>query len=440
MTFVKTRWLIVISAVWVFTPELRRVIDWRIGYEAVPLTAALPLLVLVPPAVAVVRRWREVPPIMRLASGAWIVAFGYAFVLGVIWGNAAAAAVAFAQAVLPIFAGIAFSRSRQAVTSFQVLAEAVLTFAAISSAYGIFQYISPPPWDALWMRNVGPILGGYPIPFQVRVFGTLNSAGPFGNFMFVAILLGIAGTRRKGAAFAARIVLCVIALALSSDRSGWLALAVGLAIYAAVSAKRARSVAITAAVCTILGLSAFYAFNALGDASPIAQFQTRVGSLSEVGADVSFNNRLEQIADAERLAALEPLGYGLGTIGTAAKLSTPSATATVLDSGYLSRLVEMGIPGTVGYCVAIFALLVAAAYGVFTARDPSRRNMASVALAIQGALVGLDLSGDAHIGLLGLCFWLAAGMGAAVSASVPEHDDVPAPIVIGRAPYGALVL
>ena len=42
----------------------------------------------------------------------------------------------------------------------------------IMGAYGVLQYLSPPPWDVAWMRAAEIASVGQPSPRQVRVFGT----------------------------------------------------------------------------------------------------------------------------------------------------------------------------------------------------------------------------------------------------------------------------
>jgi len=119
--------------------------------------------------------------IERLGGGGFV----YALLVAIASGNATSGIYEFAMFVLPFGVGVWASTLRaQAPAAIAVFARFALLFAAVSSAYGIVQFVAPPAWDALWMTSVGPVLGGYPVPFQVRVFGTLNAAGPFADFVF----------------------------------------------------------------------------------------------------------------------------------------------------------------------------------------------------------------------------------------------------------------
>ena len=43
--------------------------------------------------------------------------------------------------------------------------------------YGVYQFVRIPAWDAAWMINADLKSIGSPMPYLVRVFGTLNTPG-----------------------------------------------------------------------------------------------------------------------------------------------------------------------------------------------------------------------------------------------------------------------
>jgi O-antigen ligase len=105
----------------------------------------------------------------------------------------------------------------------------------------------------------------------------------------------------------------------------------------------------------------------------------------------------------------EPLGQGLGNVGSAAIAGASGSTMT-LDNGYLSRLVELGVLGFVAYLVTLAIAFFAAWYAfrmsvTLENRESSLPSILAVSLALQVMLLWIDLSTDSHTGILGIFFW-----------------------------------
>jgi putative inorganic carbon (hco3(-)) transporter len=394
---------------WAFLPEVRRLIDWRIGFSPIPLTAVIPLLSLVPFAVMTFRRWDRIPPAMRVITWAWLGGFVYALAVGILAADGASAAYTFAEFVLPLFVGVwASSSEMRPGDALSVVTTASLGIAAISSAYGLFQYVGPPPWDAYWMRMVGDVLGGKPVPFEVRVFGTLNSAGPFANFVTAALLLSL--SRRRFTAFTVlQILICLVALALSLVRSAWIMLLIGAIVYAVVGPRPIRILRGIAVLCVLAAATGTVLPAIIGSQRVNDVIVGRAATLGNLQRDKSANERAWQIEEAQRNLEEQPLGRGLGVVGTATKLSTFSHETTILDSGYLSRLIEMGFPGFAGYLLAVLTAIVIAFF-VPRSLDADTRSVCAACAALQSALVFLDFGGESRLGFMGVFCWTATGL------------------------------
>ena len=405
-------YLIVVLALWVFMPELRRLIDWRVGFQAINVLSVVPLAALIPLAVGALRRWSAVPAAMRIVAWLWLGAFAYGLVVAVTSGSAPAGAYTFAQFTLPLAAGLWASTIADPQNAYRRFAVAAVAFGAVSSLYAIVEYVALPPWDAYWMQNADIGSMGQPLPYQVRVFGTLNAPGPFADFAMIALLLA-AGAGMRPLRATLNVAVIVAAFALSSVRSAWVACVLGLATYVALSPRPLRTIAALGAVAAVAGAVVVSLPAIVGDAHVNDALAQRASTLQDVGADESANDRERQIRDAWSDVQARPLGSGLGTVGTATKLSTATQTATTLDSGYLSRLVEMGFPGFAGYVAAIAVALGVTLRTLFSARDPRTRTLAATSAAIQVALIGMDFSGEGHPGVLGMAAWTLAGLAAA---------------------------
>ena len=201
--------------------------------------------------------------------------------------------------------------------------------------------------------------------------------------------------------------ICVVVLLLTQVRSGWLGMIVALAVFVALSPNKARNLFMVGGFAVILAAfvanaSALFGSNEAGDL-----LQHRLDTTSNLGVDPSVQNRQQYLGDTLGAALREPVGSGLGTLGTAAKLGGGGATVD-FDNGDVARLVEMGWFGTACYFVAVLgALALTFSRWRAHARAGEKRleGMCAAAVALQAALVVLDVSSDHHNALAGVFFW-----------------------------------
>jgi O-antigen ligase len=138
----------------------------------------------------------------------------------------------------------------------------------------------------------------------------------------------------------------------------------------------------------------------------------RIATFGNLQSDDSYADRQLQTRTAFSTALREPIGYGLGTVGTATKLGG-RGNSTVLDNGYLARFVEMGFVGSIFYLVAIVAgLAMSLSAWSASRRDPEAGSLLAACFAVQLATAALDISSDFHSALSGMLFWLAMGVPA----------------------------
>jgi O-antigen ligase len=209
------------------------------------------------------------------------------------------------------------------------------------------------------------------------------------------------------------IVGCVATLVLTNVRSAWLAVAVGVVAYLVLSPKRAKAFGALAAVGLVSVVLLLNASTLLGNATITQSLQSRFDSLGNVDEDESVSARRAESNFAMHQGLEEPLGQGLGTVGGAVKLGDTGAGQLVLDNGYLSRFLEMGVAGFICYVATLAGGVI---FGVralvlgFTTRNPGLQQLAVTSVTVQCALAGLDLSSDYHSGLPGMFFWIALGL------------------------------
>lgn len=404
---------------WVVVPEVRRLIDWRFGFHASQALALAPLFAMGVFAFATTFRGRlDVSHKMLVLAWIWIGAFTYAFAVGLLVGRGTSAVYDFLQFFAPMFIALWLATgSEQPSLAFRRFSTVLLAIAVGVSAYGMFQFVALPPWDAYWMQQVMSVthMGsiGKPRPFEVRIFSVLNSPEPCGAFLAVAIALNLYRLTEKRLLPLAGLLLCVITLALTLVRSAWIGLIVAIAVYAIFSSRPGRAVSVVLA-CAIV-VTGFFAFLSPWITEQAGQdiIGQRVQTFTNLANDSSAQERTTSTEELVNAAIAYPIGEGLGMVGTAAQLTSFTQSINSVDGGLQARLVEMGFAGFIGYVAAVllaFAFVLQRWLEARRSGDRTEGEIMSALLAVQAALIVLDFSADSHVNLAGALFWLTVGI------------------------------
>ena len=399
----------IVVALWVFIPELRRLVDWRIGAGVGSVLPLVPLAAMLPAALTL-RSWAN--GVAGIVFVLMFAATSYAAVVGFASGNGLGPVIyTWADFLLPLaFGAWLAQRAATDAAGFARFTRIVLFLAAGSAAYGIIAYATLPPWEAQWLSSGAfTVSTGVAAPFGFRVYATMNNPGIFATFVALVLLLNVPNFVHRRALDLMAGSVCFAALALSLVRSAWIALAVGLIVYLVLSPARAK---LTSAVLIIVGLLTVPAAAIValpGGADAMSGVVTRFSSLTDIGNDDSANDRSSQIEGAYQMAINAPFGAGLGRFGAVTQLSTSDGEVDYIDSGYLARFVELGLFGTLAMGAAFALTLIA---GVTAAVSARRARFGDVALhcslfGIQAAMVWLMFSGDLLRASPGMLFWIA---------------------------------
>jgi len=406
--------IVFVLVLWAIMPEVRRLIDWRIGFNYIAVASIVPLLALVPFAVLVLYRdYTKLPRPIVLCAWLWVGGFGYAFAVGVTAGNGLAAIYAGLNFLLPMFFGLWVATLDVVPEELcERVASIALWIAAPIALYAVFQYVALPDWDAAWMRNTGLVSIGNPAPFQFRPFSTLNSPGPLGDFLVAVLLLNLPRFRRFSALQLAQIVLLVGTLVLTMVRSSWLAAIVGVFTYLLMSPNRAKNLAIVSLVGIVCAMLVLNVAGLLGSDQAGSDLAQRFQTLGNLQSDSSYNVRQEYFGYKLQTALSQPTGAGLGLLGTAAKLGS-TAQVVDFDNGYIARLTEMGYFGTLCYVATLIAALVLSWRYWDAARRRGNAHEAAfgaAVFALQLTLAATDISSDHHNQFSGIFFWLSLAL------------------------------
>lgn len=393
---------------WFFTPSVRRMIDLDGGFDATSLAMLAPYLATALSGLVVLkhsRRWREpgFVPFLLVFAGV-----GYAFAIGV-GGNGFYSPTydSLEWLVPPVFAAWMLLSADELHPLEPIVQRTFAVGLLVMGAYGVIQFVRPSAWDVAWMKAVPMASNGTPEPFGVRVFSTMNSPGPFA-LMAMGLLVVVPSSR--GLLRWLALGPGVVAFLLSLVRSAWGGWTAAVAFIAVKAGGRMRA----RLLGMLLGLSVVGL--PLLTIGPVAdQVGKRLESFDDIRSDNSFAVRMEMYATFAQVAFFHPVGAGLGSTGTATKLTNADnelGDHANFDSGIMNLPFVLGWPGVILYGLGLVSLLSQAV------RRPELESnffLCSCAAAAVGAVSQLVFI-NTLIGVQGMVFWgllgtcLAAGV------------------------------
>ena len=387
---------------WFLTPLVRRLVDYQVGWTPVSLVVPTPYLVALIPAVTLVGRLGALTMPQLLAFGLTVSGIGYAYMVGLGTAGVAAATFGLLTWLVPVLFGFHLMAAwRDYPTWRRVIPRVFVQGAVALSVYGIVQFVQVTPWDAAWMVNSAMDSIGWPEPFRVRVFSTMNAPGVLAMVLMTALLLGL----QAPGAWRRIVQLPVwMAILLTQVRSAWLGLAIGLVLVLSGQPLRRSLALLASGALIVLLLLPLLQVDAIWQV-----VGTRLMSLGELEGDHSLRQRLELYGEFTAVAAGNLAGAGIGSTNLATRLSNDGALGSlgVIDSGVLEILFVFGWPGTILYGAGIALALILAALGRQQA-DGDRFQVAAAAV-VAGCLVQLVFFNPLG-GAVGMIFWCFLGL------------------------------
>jgi hypothetical protein len=382
---------------YILTPFVRRVVDYRAGSPETTLMLA-PFLASLVCLITLLPRWAEVlngrnAPMIYVLSAIFYGGFTTLlqlriseFFLGMsLWLG-------------PLFFGLFLYLERRNVRELYAGFErALIGGTLVSGLYGIAQYFSPSSWDSTWMEVNHLISIGPAVPMNVRVFSTMNAPQVLGAFLVVGVLVAFRSTSKlKFVAIPAG----VLSLGLSMSRSAWLAMIVGVGYLCFRLPSKERTKLIFVAASCAFVLVALTQIPPVHDA-----FAARFDTLTDVKHDESANDRAETYASVAQNLTRSPFGLGIGVEGQ----GNASVADAEHDSTIVNMLLSLGVLGSLVFAfgmVTLFARILLAG---------SNRDIAGLT-ALQAAVVALAAEAALNNVLTGpvaFLTWSAIGLGCA---------------------------
>jgi hypothetical protein len=388
---------------WFLTPFVRRLVDWRTGFEDHNLVLATPMLV---SAIAVLTllRERQVPRGVRLTPFfLCISAILYGFAVGIVRirlhasETASTGEVVFAlfNWLAPIVFGLHLYLHWPEYEEYkQAIQKSFLWACLLLGAYGVYQFVNPPAWDTYWLQHMLSDIGaesfGRPDAFQIRVWSTSNSPGVFANILVAGLLL-LFFSKSKIKPLAVGAGYCAFLLTLV--RASWLGWIVGLVVVSRNSQGRQ----ISRILLSLLLLPALIAPLMLNP--QIATIVTeRLQTFQAPGQDVSLNERTDGYHVLLSSLAADPFGEGISNAGY--------LHGYPMDNGIIPIFCYFGWIGAAFFLAGITLCV--------PTMPPGHRStdlLTPVYQAIVIAMLVELLSGNTLIGPSGAILWICIGLG-----------------------------
>lgn len=402
--------LVLLWSLWLLAPALRRILALTGETQVADPLALLPFIATGMLALVELRRSTLSPPARAVLAMATL-----GFLIGAPAGMLAD----------PLAFGFGLTAYLAAVSAFALgwadrregadlsLVRACTYLLPPLALYGIFQYFLPlTAWDMTWVETVDLGSIGSPQEGHIRIFSTLNSPGTFGLVLAIGIILGFAVKRRPAVGFLATAILAV-ALALTFVRSAWLAIVLGILVFAAAARGRGAGRLVGVIAICLVGLIV------IGGSNPTTRaFTQRVTSLGDLSKDESAQERLAFTSQLLPTAVGQPLGAGVGQAGLSVRLEEggESESLTTTDNGYLALIYQVG---PVGFLLVVLAmgLSLRAAIRALSRAEGDERQLAAAVLAALVTLFVAQAAGDMLYGISGAIFWYLAGVAFAAQRS-----------------------
>lgn len=288
--------------------------------------------------------------------------------------------------------------------------------------YGLVQFADIAPWDAYFMKEAPIASIGFPVPFAVRVFGTMNSPGSLAAMLCTGMLLLLPTTR--GWRWTG-ILLASATLLLTTQRAALGAFLLAVLILLVMGRDRAARQRIGKLAVMVSILCAVM----LAIPGAATKVMSTADSLSALSQDDSAQERLKQYREVPLTLDGNKLGRGLGWSVNTIYISVGDQLP--LDSGIIDILVSLGLPA--GF-LFLAMLIVLAAQGVrIVLRSPDGTTAAEFSAAMFG-LAQLPF-GSQHAAEHGIFLFLALGL--LLGRSVPvlgitRSRSIPGRLAVAR--------
>lgn len=382
---------------WFVTPEIRRLVDYQIGFQPVDPIMLTPYLVT---GLAFFTVLKSLPALRRktlFPMALVVLGVLYAYIVGLVTAGIMPATYGLLNWLLPVLFGLHMAiRWQDYLRVRRTLFHTFVWGTLVMGGYGLIQYVHPLPWDTYWMTASKLLSIGRPEPFHVRIFSTMNSPGPFAFELMGTLLMLFAGGgfwRIPAAVFG------YLAFLLSIVRAAWGGWFIGL-VYILSRLKPVHLLRYLMGILVIIIL----AMPMLLYKPVYERLEARFNSIENVKQNASYQARVKFYGEFFLKAFETPLGSGIGSTGTAARLSQKGHVVN-FDSGVMEIPYVLGWAGGTLFFLGTIWTLIYILSSEWAKKDPFIAISSGISLAVFSTLIFVDTL----IGSTGMLFWAFAG-------------------------------
>jgi hypothetical protein len=177
---------------WTLTPCFRRIVDYYVGFDPVSMMLATPSLM----TIIMLKEIIQSPTLLQFREariGLFVaIPLFYGMFVNLVMGDLLPGAVAAADWLAPLLYYFYFLAAADRIDEAEPHFRTFFTINLIVTVvYGLYQCTSPTVWDTTWIRESGLIELGGPLPYTIRLFGTLNMPGPLAVWVSTLLLLSL---------------------------------------------------------------------------------------------------------------------------------------------------------------------------------------------------------------------------------------------------------
>ena len=368
------------------TPFVARLVDFQAGWDGTRSMMIAPFLVSL---ISIGTAYKYFAASYARGGNIFIfpvIGIFYAFLIALVNRSPFIAVKALLDWLTPILFGFyLFSNWRYYPEIRQSTQRTFLWGALVMGSYGIFQYLTLPEWDKAWLIDSGMFSSaGNAVALEVRIWSTLNSPGPFGNMMMVALLIlpSVATPLYLPAT-----VVGFLSLLLSLVRSAWGGWAIGMLTYfptLKIAAKTKLLVGAIVIMTCLVPLTTMEQFN--------SHIIDRMDTLSNLESDDSYNSRKDMTAALTGRALSQFVGEGLSNEN--------------IDNGLIEMLINLGWIGTLFYLAGLLNVFAR----IISVPGCDSDSFLASSRAICISLLAQVVFGVSFKGIGGMPFWGFAGV------------------------------
>jgi hypothetical protein len=386
---------------WTLTPFVRRVIDYRIGFDPTDIILGTPNLIsvfILPDVLKSRKLWRRPETLLVLML---FVPALYGLMVNFALGNVGAGVVGAADWLVPLLYLFFLIHKADTVNEAEPHLRGFVTLnSLVVAGYGLYQFWYPPAWDVQWVLSSRMIVGEHNDSGTFLVFSTLNSRGPFAQWLAVLILLSLHFRTRCTPLLVPALVFLLLQ---SWVRSVTVGVVLGLAIALLLGGGRMVG-SLFRIGAAVIGIAVILVNVNTGVVDSLA---SRFATLQALKYDDSAIARERLWAKAPDLIDDHPFGIGIGALGRGAVYSNDPDLVSV-DAGPIAIYLSLGwFAGTI-YLLGMLSVVGKALSVAVRQKAPAVIAFAAAATCSFAELPFVNILGFAGVGL-----WLCTGFAIA---------------------------